>query len=241
MGRYCSEILNLKLKNTFVFRQFAILYRFDFYSLGFCMLGNLYIVSAPSGAGKTSLVSRLVAEDVLVRVSVSTTTRAMRPGEKHGENYFFVSVEEFNQLKASGDFLEDAEVFGNFYGTSKTKVEQFLQAGMDVILEIDWQGAQQVRKVFPNAISIFIMPPSFEELERRLSGRGTDSQEIIDGRMRQAVSEMSHYPEFDFVVINDDFDTAFHQLHAIFIANRLKLDQQQIRHAQILERLIQER
>lgn len=202
------------------------------------MLGNLYIISAPSGAGKTSLVSKLLDRDLLIRVSVSTTTRPMRPGEKHGVNYFFVSVAEFKAQIEAGEFLEYAQVFDNFYGTTKASVDQQLAAGQDVILEIDWQGAQQVRQLYPDACSIFIMPPSIEELDRRLNGRGTDSAEIIARRMQDAVSEMTHYPEFDYVVINDDFDAALHQLHAIFVANRLKLDQQQARHGVLFDTLI---
>lgn len=202
------------------------------------MLGNLYIISAPSGAGKTSLVGKLLDKDLLLRVSVSTTTRPMRPGEKHGVNYFFVSVAEFKAQIQAGEFLEYAQVFDNFYGTTKASVDQQLAAGQDVILEIDWQGAQQVRQLYPDACSIFIMPPSIEELDRRLNGRGTDSADIIARRMQDAVSEMRHYPEFDYVVINDDFEAALHQLHAIFVANRLKLDQQQARHGALFDTLI---
>jgi guanylate kinase len=202
------------------------------------MLGNLYIISAPSGAGKTSLVAKLINHDLLIRVSVSTTTRPMRPGEQHGINYFFVSQPEFEQKINDGEFLEHAKVFGNYYGTTKSSVDQLLSAGQDVILEIDWQGAQQVRHIYPNAYSIFIMPPSIEELERRLNGRGTDSAEVIAGRMQEAVSEMKHYPEFDYIVINDDFEAALHQLHSIFIANRLKREQQQGRHGQLLDLLV---
>lgn len=203
------------------------------------MLGNLYIISAPSGAGKTSLVAKLIHNDLLIRVSISTTTRAKRPGEEHGVNYFFVSPAEFEQKIAADEFLEHAKVFDNFYGTTKASVDQQLAAGQDVILEIDWQGAQQVRQLYPNAHSIFIMPPSLEELDRRLNGRATDSAEVITRRMQAAVSEMQHYAEFDYVVINDDFDTALHQLHSIFITNRLKLEQQQGRHGQLFDLLIQ--
>lgn len=202
------------------------------------MLGNLYIISAPSGAGKTSLVSKLIDHDLLIRVSVSTTTRAMRPGEQDGVNYFFVSQAAFEEKIEANEFLEYAKVFGNYYGTGKTNVIQHLNAGQDVILEIDWQGAQQVRQLFPQAYSIFIMPPSIEELDRRLNGRATDSEAVIAARMQDAVSEMQHYNEFDYVVINDDFDTALHQLHSIFVANRLKLAQQQNRHAQLFDMLI---
>lgn len=202
------------------------------------MLGNLYIVSAPSGAGKTSLVTRLTKEDLLVRVSLSSTTRDKRPGEEQGVSYDFVTLDEFKKLIAQDVFLEHAEVFENFYGTRKDLVEQQLQNGQDVILEIDWQGAQQIRKLYPQAYSIFIVPPSLKELERRLTGRGTDSQEIIDGRMKQARSEMEHYPEFDYVIINNEFEAAFAQLHSIFIANRLKVAQQEGRYAKLFKSLL---
>jgi guanylate kinase len=203
------------------------------------MQGNLYIISAPSGAGKTSLVGRLTQIDPLIRVSISTTTREMRPGEKDGVNYFFVDQASFQTKVAANDFLEHAKVFNNYYGTTKTSVIDQLNAGQDVILEIDWQGAQQVRHIFPSARSIFIMPPSLEELQRRLTGRGTDSEEVISHRMDQAVAEMSHYAEFDYLVINDDFDAALNQLHSIFIANRLKLTYQQSHHQNLLAQLIE--
>ncbi|WP_044408200.1 guanylate kinase [Thiomicrospira microaerophila] len=203
------------------------------------MQGNLYIISAPSGAGKTSLVSRLIALDPIIRVSISTTTREMRPGEQHGVNYFFVNQEEFKAKIDDNAFLEHAKVFKNYYGTSKHSVIDQLNAGQDVILEIDWQGAQQVRHIFPHAYNIFILPPSLEELERRLTGRGTDSKEVIDHRMDQAVAEMSHFAEFDYLVINDDFDAALHQLHSIFISNRLKQAYQQTRHQSLLAQLVE--
>lgn len=202
------------------------------------MQGNLYIVSAPSGAGKTSLVGRLIQIDPLIRVSVSTTTRDMRPGEQDGINYFFVDHATFTAKIETNEFLEHAKVFNNQYGTTKTSVIDQLNAGQDVILEIDWQGAQQVRKIFPQACGIFIMPPSLEELQRRLTGRGTDSQEVIQHRMDQAVAEMSHFAEFEYVIINDDFDSALNHLHSIFIANRLKLTYQQSHHVSLLAQLI---
>ena len=180
------------------------------------MSGSLYIVSAPSGAGKTSLVSKLVELDSHIKVSVSSTTRPSRNGEVDGVNYHFLSVAQFEAKIAEGDFLEHAQVFDNYYGTSKSAVEEQLKAGKDVILEIDWQGAQQVRKLIPQAISIFILPPSLEELQRRLTSRGTDSDEVIARRMRDAVNEMSHYHEFDYIVINNHFETALKQLHSIF-------------------------
>ncbi|MGV5526323.1 guanylate kinase, partial [Pseudomonas sp. XP1] len=193
--------------------------------------GTLYIVSAPSGAGKTSLVTALIKADKRVSVSVSHTTRAMRPGEQHGVNYHFVSHDDFKGLIAKGDFLEHAEVFGNFYGTSRSALQEVLDQGNDLILEIDWQGAQQVRKLMPEALSVFILPPSQQALRERLDGRGQDSEEIIAGRMKEAVSEMVHYDEYDYVIINDDFDVALEDLKAVFRSNRLRLKKQQQRHA----------
>ncbi len=163
------------------------------------MKGSLYIISAPSGAGKTSLVGKLITEDDRIVVSISSTTRDMRPGEENGVNYHFLSLEAFEAKINEDDFLEHAKVFENYYGTSKTSVDNQLKAGKDVILEIDWQGAQQVRKKIPEATSIFILPPSREELLRRLTGRGTDSEEVIAKRMQEASSEMSHYNEFDYI------------------------------------------
>ena len=200
--------------------------------------GTLYIVSAPSGAGKTSLVTALTKDDQQIRVSVSHTTRAMRPGEEHGVNYHFVVHEEFKALIQQGDFLEHAEVFGNFYGTSRSALQQTLDQGYDLILEIDWQGAQQVRKLMPQALSVFILPPSQEALRQRLDGRGQDSEEIIAGRMKEAVSEMVHYDEYDYVIINDDFDAALADLKAVFRSNRLLLKKQQQRHAALLKQMI---
>ena len=200
--------------------------------------GTLYIVSAPSGAGKTSLVTELIKQDPHVRVSVSHTTRAMRPGEAHGVNYHFVVHEEFKALIAQGDFLEHAEVFGNFYGTSRSALQETLDQGFDLILEIDWQGAQQVRKLMPEARSIFILPPSQQALRQRLDGRGQDSEEIIAGRMKEAVSEMEHYDEYEYVIINDDFDVALDDLKAVFRSNRLQLKKQQQRHEALLKQLV---
>ena len=200
--------------------------------------GTLYIVSAPSGAGKTSLVKALIDAQPTIRVSVSHTTRAMRPGEEHGVNYHFVDHAEFARMIEQGDFLEQAEVFGNFYGTSRSALQQTLDQGHDLILEIDWQGAQQVRTLMPEARSIFILPPTQEALRQRLTNRGQDSDEIIEGRMREAVSEMSHYDEYDFVIINDDFATALEDLKAVFRANRLLQANQQQRHGQLLKQLL---
>lgn len=168
--------------------------------------GILYIVSAPSGAGKTSLVKALIESLANVRVSVSHTTRAMRPGETHGVNYHFVAHETFTEMLERSEFLEHAQVFDNLYGTSQRWLEQTLADGYDLILEIDWQGAQQVRRLMPAAKSIFILPPTQQALRQRLINRGQDSDETIERRMLEAVSEMSHYVEYDYLVINDDFE-----------------------------------
>jgi guanylate kinase len=200
--------------------------------------GTLYIVSAPSGAGKTSLVKALLDASPNVRVSVSHTTRAMRPGEVDGTNYHFVDRETFLEMLAHNDFLEHAEVFGNLYGTSLKALARTLDEGHDLILEIDWQGAQQVRKLLPDAKSIFILPPSREALRQRLTNRGQDSDDIIDNRMREAVSEMAHYVEYDYLVINDDFAHALEDLKAIFRANWLGQSTQNRRHATLLENLL---
>ncbi|HHJ1295720.1 guanylate kinase [Pseudomonas sp. P1B16] len=200
--------------------------------------GTLYIVSAPSGAGKTSLVTALTQDDPQIRVSVSHTTRAMRPGEQHGVNYHFVVHETFKALIEQGDFLEHAEVFGNFYGTSRSALQHTLDQGYDLILEIDWQGAQQVRKLMPEALSVFILPPSQEALRQRLDGRGQDSEAIIAGRMKEAVSEMEHYDEYDYLIINDDFGVALAELKAVFVANRLLLKKQQQRNGALLKQLV---
>ena len=200
--------------------------------------GTLYIVSAPSGAGKTSLVKALIDSEAQIRVSVSHTTRAMRPGEVDGVNYHFVDHAQFNAMLERGEFLEHAQVFDNLYGTSQKWVEQTLAEGFDLILEIDWQGAQQVRKLMPGVRSIFILPPSQQALRQRLTNRGQDSDEIIEGRMREAVSEMEHYDEYEYVIINDDFATALEDLKAVFRANRLQRVGQQQRHGELLKQLL---
>ncbi|GAA0792966.1 guanylate kinase [Marinobacterium sediminicola] len=204
------------------------------------LAGTLYILSAPSGAGKTSLVKALLQQDDQVGVSVSHTTRAMRPGEVDGVDYNFVTMDAFNALIEQGQFLEYAEVFGNKYGTSQRWVEEQLTAGRDVILEIDWQGAEQVRRLMPEAVTLFILPPSREALRERLNARGQDSDEVIAGRMAEATSEMSHYPEYDYLLINDDFDTALQQLASLFQARRLRQSAQQTRHEVLLEQLLSE-
>jgi len=200
--------------------------------------GSLYIVSAPSGAGKTSLVNALLESYPGIVVSVSHATRAPRPGEENGVHYHFVNVDEFQQRIESNDFLEHAQVFDNFYGTSKQAVEDKLQQGKDVILEIDWQGARLVRDQLPDSIGIFVLPPSVSALEERLRGRGQDSDEIIQRRMRDAQNEASHYNEYDYLIVNDDFETAKHELGAIFVANRLNLLMQKQRHVELLDDLL---
>ncbi len=188
--------------------------------------GTLYIVSAPSGAGKTSLVKRLQQEDDNLIVSVSHTTRAQRPGEVNGVDYNFVDRNEFESMLEGGAFLEQAQVFDNLYGTAQETVEALLFEGQDVILEIDWQGAQQVRKRMVDAIAIFVLPPSKKALEERLKGRGQDSIEVISRRMRDAITEMEHYAEYDYLVVNDDFDLALSQMRSIIVARRLGISRQ---------------
>ncbi|MDX8128744.1 guanylate kinase [Methylomonas sp. EFPC1] len=200
--------------------------------------GKLYIISAPSGAGKTSLVKQLIAEMDDLAVSVSHTTRAMRSGEQDGVDYFFVSVETFKAMIERQAFLEHAQVFDNFYGTAQQTVEDNLAKGLDVILEIDWQGAQQVRRMLPESLSIFILPPSIEVLSQRLQNRGQDNPEVIARRMRDAVTEMSHYPEYDYLIVNDDFSLALQQLKSIVTANRLTQNQQQKTLAALLQDLL---
>ncbi|OLU34867.1 guanylate kinase [Pseudomonas sp. PA15(2017)] len=200
--------------------------------------GTLYIISAPSGAGKSSLVKALIDSEPLIRVSVSHTTRGMRPGEQDGVHYHFVDHAQFTAMLERSEFLEHAQVFGNYYGTSQRALEKTLAEGIDLILEIDWQGAQQVRRLMPQAKSIFILPPTLEALRHRLTGRGQDSGEVIEQRMREAVSEMSHYVEYDYLVINDDFSHALSDLKAVFRANQLLQTAQQQRHAGLLSELL---
>ncbi|WP_082907000.1 guanylate kinase, partial [Oleiphilus sp. HI0132] len=200
--------------------------------------GRLYVVSAPSGAGKTSLVAALLEADSGIEVSVSHTTRQARPGEVDGVNYHFVSIPEFEQLISESGFLEHAKVFDNYYGTSKTWLEQRMALGQDVILEIDWQGAQQVRELMPDTVSIFILPPSKAALRERLQGRGQDSEEVIERRMADATSESSHYHEYDYLVINDQFGDALSDLLSIFKSNRLDTASQSAQHEEILTELL---
>jgi guanylate kinase len=201
------------------------------------MSGHLYILSAPSGAGKTTLVRLLLEKDPDIRLSISTTTRTPRTGEEDGRAYHIVDVPTFRDHIEQGDFLEWAEVHGNYYGTSKRWIEAEMAAGRDVLLEIDWQGAQQVRKIFPAALGIFILPPSLAALESRLAGRGTDSVEIVARRIAAARDEMRHVPEFDYVIINDDLQRALGELHAVVGASRLDTRSQSQRHAVLFSAL----
>jgi guanylate kinase len=196
--------------------------------------GQLLIISAPSGAGKTSLIKALVDAETRIEVSVSHTTRPMRPGERDGINYYFVSEAEFLSLKDAGAFFEWAEVFGNFYGTGIAQLEARLAEGADVILEIDWQGAQQVRRLLPDSAWAFILPPSVDALKARLQSRGQDNDDTIDVRMGAARSEISHWEEADYLIINDDFDTALTELRAVVHSLRLRTSQQRI----VLDELI---
>ncbi|MFD2167412.1 guanylate kinase [Thalassotalea euphylliae] len=202
--------------------------------------GNLFILSAPSGAGKSSLISALLKQDAerAMQVSVSTTTRDPRPGEENGVHYHFVNKASFEQQIKDGVFYEYAEVFGNYYGTSATAIDEQLAQGIDVFLDIDWQGAQQVRMKKPDVTTIFIAPPSRKELENRLKNRGQDSDDVIAGRMAQAQSECSHYQEFDYIIVNDDFDTALNDLMTIVNNQRLKRSQQAIKHQDLFDDLL---
>ncbi len=190
--------------------------------------GLLIILSSPSGAGKSTLAARLRAWDPTLNFSVSATTRAPRPGEEHGREYYFHSREEFQDMVAKGDMLEHAEVFGNYYGSPKGPVEEAINAGRDVLFDIDWQGGQQVRAsaLGKHVLSIFILPPSIPELERRLYARAQDSKEVIDGRMSKSRDEISHWPEYDYVLVNEDLDETEARLKTIVAAERLRLSQQ---------------
>lgn len=204
------------------------------------MPGTLFIVTAPSGAGKTTLVRGLLQRDPRVQLSISYTTRAPRPGELDGREYHFVDVPTFRALRDRGEFLEWAEVHGNYYATSKVWLREQIAAGRDTLLEIDWQGAQQVRKSFPEAVGVFIMPPSMEELESRLRGRGTDSDEVISRRLLGARGEMRHVAEFDYVIINNEIDTALDDLVAVVRAARLRYPNQHQRHPEYFDFLEQD-
>ncbi len=200
--------------------------------------GTLYIISAASGAGKTTLVNAVLERVPDLEVSVSHTTREPREGEIDGVNYHFVDTDRFEAMVEGGEFFEYATVFGNMYGTSRQRIEEQLEKGKDVILEIDWQGARQIRKLMPDCRSVFIVPPSTEALRQRLTSRGTDDESIIARRMQEAISEMSHYVEFDYLVINDDFDEARDNLAAIIRGNRMLHEHQQKKHADLLARLL---
>jgi guanylate kinase len=200
--------------------------------------GTLFTISAPSGAGKTSLVKALVEAEPTLQVSVSHTTRPMRPGERDGVNYHFCDRSAFEAMLGRGEFLEHAQVFGNLYGTSQRFVEEALANDRDVILEIDWQGAQQVKRLLPDACAIFILPPSEATLRQRLTGRGQDDPDTIERRMAAAASEMSHYIESDYLVVNDDFDVALEQLRALVQSQRLRTDRQMLRLSDQLRALL---
>lgn len=201
-------------------------------------LGKLFIIAAPSGGGKTSLIKALVKEDMGIKMSVSHTTRERRETETDGVDYFYVDKEEFLVLLNADNFLEHATVFGNFYGTSRAWVNEALASGLDVILEIDWQGAQQVRELMPEAVSIFILPPSREILEERLRSRDEDAPDIIQKRLDESINEMSHYGEYDYLIINEDFNQALADLTAIVLSYRLTVSSQQAEHAGIIADLL---
>ena len=202
------------------------------------MRGTLFIVAAPSGAGKSSIVNAVLARDPNICLSISFTSRKPRPGERHAEHYHFVSKEEFEAMVAAGDFFEHALVHGDWKGSARQSVEPQLASGKDVLLEIDWQGARQVRDKVPDAVSVFILPPSRQALEQRMRNRGQDTEELIAQRLAAAREEMSHYGEFDFVIVNEDFETAVGEMCSIFIASRVRKDQQVARHARLITALL---
>ena len=201
--------------------------------------GLLFVVAAPSGAGKTSLVKALLENDAAIRLSVSYTTRSPRPGEVNGRDYHFVSIETFREMAGRGEFLESAEVYGNYYGTSQAWIAGEIAAGHDILLEIDWQGAAQVKKCFPEAATLFILPPSIDALRERLSGRGQDSQAVIEKRMAAARDDISHATEFEYIIVNDDFDQALLDFMAVVRASRLVALRQVRRLASLFERFSQ--
>ncbi|MBI3901514.1 MAG: guanylate kinase [Nitrosomonadales bacterium] len=201
------------------------------------MSGNLFVVSAPSGAGKTSLVTALLANNKGLSLSISYTSRAPRPGETDGKDYHFISREAFLGMKEHGDFLESAEVYGNLYGTSQSWIECEINNGHDILLEIDWQGAAQVRRIFSGCISIFILPPSLQALEDRLNGRKQDSAEVIARRIASAREDVTHVAEFDYVIINDKLDVALQHLEAVVVAAGLRRDRQLARQHDLINQL----
>ena len=200
--------------------------------------GNLFIVAAPSGGGKTSLVKKLVSHLDNIVVSISHTTRKMRPGEQHGVDYFFLARQEFLSMVEGGAFVEHAQVFNHFYGTSAAQITDRLSAGIDVVLDIDWQGAQQIRHAFATAVSIFVIPPSLDVLKQRLMDRQQDSEDIISSRMQRAHDELSHYPEFDYLIVNDDFAEAAAELTSIVVAHRLRMVRQAEQQRKLLSFLL---
>ena len=204
------------------------------------MKGTLFIVAAPSGAGKSSLVNAVLAKEPGIALSISFTSRAPRPGERHAQHYHFVDKAEFERMVAAGDFFEHALVHGDYKGTARQSVEPQLAAGKDVLLEIDWQGARQVREKMCDCVSVFILPPSRDALETRMRNRGQDSDETIRRRLAAAREEMSHYDEFDYVIVNEHFDAAAAELRAIFVAHRLRRVAQQQRHAELIAELLKQ-
>jgi guanylate kinase len=202
------------------------------------MRGTLYIVAAPSGAGKSSIVNATLARDPRISLSISFTSRAARPGERHAQHYHFVSADQFQSMIDAGDFFEYARVHGDWKGSARQSVEPQLAAGQDVLLEIDWQGARQVREKVPDAVSVFILPPSRDALEQRMRKRGQDTEDVIAQRLSAAREEMSHYGEFDYVIVNEVFDTAVDEMCAIFTASRLRREQQQAEHGALIDALL---
>ncbi|HEY2346151.1 MAG TPA: guanylate kinase [Xanthomonadaceae bacterium] len=202
------------------------------------MRGTLFIVAAPSGAGKSSIVNAVLARDPAISLSISFTSRGPRPGERHAQHYHFVSIDEFQRMIDAGDFYEHALVHGDWKGTARQSVEPQLAQGRDVLLEIDWQGARQVRAKVPDAISVYILPPSLAELERRLRARAQDSEDVIARRLAAAREEMSHYGEFDYVVVNEVFDRAVDEVCAVFTASRVRRDAQVARHGRLIGSLL---
>ncbi len=199
--------------------------------------GSLFMVAAPSGAGKSTLVNALLAQDKSIRLSISYTTRAPRPGEQHGREYHFISEKDFLERQENDEFLESAQVHGNYYGTSRTWIMEEMKTGTDVLLEIDWQGAQQVKKRFPDAVGIFILPPSIAALEERLKKRGQDDPHVITRRLLAAGGEIAHAPEFEYVIINQEFDAALTDLRAIIAATRCRFAQQAARNSSLFAQL----
>ena len=202
------------------------------------MRGTLYIVAAPSGAGKSSIVNACLARDPNICLSISFTSRAPRPGERHAEHYHFVEATEFERMVGAGDFFEHARVHGDWKGTARQSVEPQLAAGRDVLLEIDWQGARQVRAQVPGAVSVFILPPSRQALEQRMRARGQDSEGVIAQRIAAAREEMSHYGEFDYVIVNEHFAIAVDEMCSIFTASRLRREAQVARHSRLITALL---